>query len=305
MDTSSSLVYRASRTKGGVDVIVKIQLADDCKNGHEDFSVTGEVYEAGKPRTGRNMISCGCVHEDVAKAFPEFKPFIRLHLADWTGIPMYAAANGFYHLKNGFNRMRPTNMAFPKEFCEYYRITEEQFDVLNTSEDQDVYKYHLHALGIFDQWKAEADTAISQLEKLTGRTFKSTAGVRNGERPTPELISLIEGRMKDGYYSPENIRAREDSKGAAEKAAALKKVKDAYEASCKKEYNGMTVKLAVINSDTPSGNFIYYHHDNTGTFNWNASSFNPAVTQQQFDRFLKWVEDNKPELPEGIKFTLK
>jgi hypothetical protein len=59
---------------------------------YNHFSLTGETTYRER------MDSCGCLHEDIRKAFPELAPFIRWHLTDNTGTPMHYAANGVYWL---------------------------------------------------------------------------------------------------------------------------------------------------------------------------------------------------------------
>ncbi len=65
------------------------------------FSVQGEIhssrraYELG---TG-NPHTCGCIHDDVLRAFPHLAPIVALHLCDVeTGEPMHGPANGWYRL---------------------------------------------------------------------------------------------------------------------------------------------------------------------------------------------------------------
>jgi hypothetical protein len=81
------------------------------------FSVTGSVWEARGSQSGaarerryRRMLTdgrnpgpasepdvSGCVHEEIARAFPELAQVIRMHLSDpITGEPMHAEANGWY-----------------------------------------------------------------------------------------------------------------------------------------------------------------------------------------------------------------
>ncbi len=165
----------STQTPDGNNIVIKICLDDDCKNGHNDFSITADVYQAphwGPGPRDKYFISGGCCHEDILAARPDLKIFVNLHLADVNGAPMYAIANGFYHLKEGFNNTAPTSPKFKAEFCEYYRLTSAQFDILSTSEDEKVYGYHLTRLGIIDQWKEEANKAIKILEEMCGEKFR-------------------------------------------------------------------------------------------------------------------------------------
>ena len=82
-----------------VDISTTIRYDDECGNGHNSFSITGEYYEAGKLHTDRNMISCGCVHEAIEQAFPEFAPYIKWHLTSSDG-PMHYVANTTYHARD-------------------------------------------------------------------------------------------------------------------------------------------------------------------------------------------------------------
>ncbi len=96
---TNSLNYRITRHLENENFVINIQLADDCKNGHQDFSITGSIYEKGKPMSDRYCITSGAIGDEITKNFPEYAIFNRLHLCDYEGIPMYAVENGFYHLK--------------------------------------------------------------------------------------------------------------------------------------------------------------------------------------------------------------
>lgn len=157
---------------------IYIRLNDECKNGHQDFSITASAWEKGKPKTDKWNIYGGCCHEEILAVRPDLLPFVKLHLSDWEGVPMYAVENGFYHLKNGFwNTQKPINIEtatdehFCAKFCEYYRITPEQFKQLKTSENSLQYALFLQSLGILKQWKEEANKAIKMLEGMTGSQF--------------------------------------------------------------------------------------------------------------------------------------
>jgi len=60
------------------------------------FSITGEAYQVGKPKTDRYMECCGAIGEDFKKLFPEFAHLEQYHLVS-TREPMHYAANAIYH----------------------------------------------------------------------------------------------------------------------------------------------------------------------------------------------------------------
>lgn len=70
---------------------------DNCTNGHNDFAVTGEIWQATHDRRimGRDCVSCGCLHDDIATYFPEIAHVLKWHLTGETG-PMHYAANTVY-----------------------------------------------------------------------------------------------------------------------------------------------------------------------------------------------------------------
>ena len=155
----------------GNTLFITIRLDDQCKNGHQDFSITGNAYEKGKPLTDRYNIYGGCCHDEILKVKPELKIFVDLHLCDYKGIPMHAGANGFYHLENGFNRIKKDNPNFINKYCEYYRITESQFYELSKTKNVLQFSLALQNLGILNQWEKQANEAIEILEGFTGNKF--------------------------------------------------------------------------------------------------------------------------------------
>jgi hypothetical protein len=73
----------------------EIRFDDECKNGRNSFAITGEVRDPRVTRD-RGIIACGCLHEDIARAFPELAPLIKWHLTD-AGGPLHYIANTVYH----------------------------------------------------------------------------------------------------------------------------------------------------------------------------------------------------------------
>lgn len=269
---------------------VRISLDDFCKNGICDWNITADIYE--KRRNGRYVcVAGGCCHEEILKYFPEFKPFVNLHLSNHYGQPMYPVENGFYHLKNSGK----------EKTINYLRITETEYNTLRDSaEDKEYFKYLLYTLGIVDRWEQESLKAIKQLEALTGNTWGNPYKPENERfvlRFTDEERVLIENRIKGGYYT----KGRKDQKKREEYEKERNEIIADYEKSVQKAENKKLVMLAVLDAGIPSKNAIYYDFKNELTFNWN--DYETKITQEQFDEFVKTVD--KTKLPENITFKLK
>ncbi len=290
-NATNDIRYKVSKTIGKEHIIVSITLNDECKNGHQDFHATADIYEAGKPHTDRNMICCGCCHEEILKAFPQFKIFVALHGCDYEGIPTYAVENGFYHLTRGFNNTKPDNAAFKPEFCEYYRISADQFDVLATSRNQLQYALHLQNLGILAQWNQQANKAIATLEEMTGKQFIVDSKKTQYHAPTEEQLKEEAEKQANGYYTPQAEQEREEAK----KNAEFEKL----EAARTKELNAINeeydVKRQVLTIGGTSAlhNCIYYNHSRTLSFNWRGYDTLPVDTVNAIIAALI--------LPEGVK----
>lgn len=273
---------------------VRISLGDCCKNGVCDWSITADIYE--KRRNGRYVFcSSGCCHDEILEYFPEFKRFVDLHLCNHYGQPMYPVENGFYHLKNS-NKEKTIN---------YLRITESEYNILRDSaEDEGYFKYLLYTLGIVDRWKQEGLKAIKQLEYLTGNTWENPYKPENERfvlKLTDEERTLIENRIKDGYYTSEAIQARKDRKKREEYENKRNEIIADYEKDIQKAENKKLVMLAILDAGISSKNAIYYDFKNELTFNWN--DYETKITQEQFDEFVKTVD--KTKLPKNITFKLK
>lgn len=273
---------------------VNISLNDDSKNGICDWSITADIYK--KQRNGRYVwYSSGCCHDEILKHFPEFKTFIDLHLSNHYGQPMYPVENGLYHLVNS-GKERTMN---------YLRITETEYDTLHDSaEDKGYFTYLLYTLGIVDRWEQESLKAIKQLEALTGNTWGNPYKPENERsvlRLTDEERTLIENRIKDGYYTNEAIQARKDQKKREKYEKERNEIIADCEKAIQKAENKKLVMLAVLDAGISLKNAIYYDFKNELTFNWN--DYETKITQEQFDEFVKTVD--KTKLPENITFKLK
>lgn len=289
-----SLIYKTSRTKGNINVFVKIRLDDECNNGHQDFAITASVYEAGKPTTDRNMISCGRCHDDILKVFPEFKIFVDLHLCDWEGVPMYAAGNGFYNLKTGLGNTKPDADNFEAEFCEHYRVSKDQFARLRTAENELQFAVMLQDLGILKQWKEEANKAIKLLESLTGETFEPASVKSNFTPPTPEALEEEKQKQASGYYTEEAKAARDEAKAQEEFTKAEKKAERAI-AAIELE---LLVKKRILKVGGKHflDNCIFYNHTKEIGLNWRG--YGDQLTEKEIRKLKQEIV-----LPAGVDFA--
>lgn len=99
--------FRAEYMENGKPVVIIAQVRhdDQCGNGHNTFSITGTIYttdrqpgeETTTAKDGRTLWSnCGgCIHDEIAKHFPQLAPFIKWHLTS-TDEPMHFVANTVY-----------------------------------------------------------------------------------------------------------------------------------------------------------------------------------------------------------------
>ena len=155
MKTTKLLFVDNRLDKNGNQWKIEISLDDDCKNGHQDFSLTGTCWEKGKSRIDRNMKFGGACGDTIIKLFPEYEIFERLHICDFNGAPMYAIENGMYHAKrNGKDSLQ-----------NYLRLTELEAETLMQYLDEKLaFRFHLENMGVVARWKEEANEAIKKLE---------------------------------------------------------------------------------------------------------------------------------------------
>ena len=94
--------FRTEYTDDNGDIcvlIATVRYDDQCRNGHNTFAITGELYDRAqripgeaktKHSSGKTLWlgSCGCLHDDIAKHIPELAPYIKWHLVSSDG-PMH------------------------------------------------------------------------------------------------------------------------------------------------------------------------------------------------------------------------
>ena len=72
---------------------VTLRYDDECGNGHNTFSITGSI------KGRRYGETCGCIHDEIKKYFPEFAYLIKWHLCG-SQEPLYYIENTLYFASN-------------------------------------------------------------------------------------------------------------------------------------------------------------------------------------------------------------
>lgn len=88
---------RSAPSYPGCTIRATVRYDDECSNGHNTFVVTAEIQDPKIRRDG-GWVAGGCLHEEIAAAFPELTPFIKWHLTSSDG-PMHYKANTLYWMK--------------------------------------------------------------------------------------------------------------------------------------------------------------------------------------------------------------
>lgn len=285
---SNDLRHNISVDNSTGNYLIKIRLNDECKNGHQDFSITATFWEIGKVRNDRNMVAGGCCHEEILNVRPDLQIFVNLHLCDYSGVPLYAVENGFYHLTNGFNGIPATAPEFASKFCQYYRVTEKQFSELVKCENKLRYAVALDRLGVLNQWKEEANKAIEILENWTEKTFVMDSKKTQYTRPTAEQIAEEDKKHEAGYYSPEKIRERQIMAETEAKQKQYDSIRDDMDSAIDKAKLEYDVKKAVLDAGLSLENFIFYNHTKKGLFNW--LDYKKRVQRSEFENFVSSVK---------------
>lgn len=308
-ETTNDLRHSFTITKGKERTSIKIRLNDECRNGHEDFSITADIDEMDGRGRWRES-GGGCCHEHILSLRPDFAPFVALHLSDWQGAPMHCGANAFYWFA-GFNgglgqEYHGGSGPSGKKaedcraiFKNHVRASEEQMAEIVRQMPRSAQELQaiLEDLNFPQQWQEEADRATAQLEIWTGKKFESKATRSQFTPLSSEARAIIEERRASGYYTPEQVAARDEQKRAARKAKRISELRADYEKNAKKLADELTVQLALVEFFPEKVNAIFYTHTRTVAFNW--SNLDRLHTREEFDAFA--ASEHAKTLPDGVK----
>lgn len=85
-------IFNATMNYNGKPARIACTVTD--KDGY--ISITGELT----PYRCRTPHVCGCIHEEISKAFPKLRPFLWLHCVNLDGSVTYEIENSLYMIAN-------------------------------------------------------------------------------------------------------------------------------------------------------------------------------------------------------------
>lgn len=251
-------------------LIAEIRYGDDCNNNHNDFAITGEIWELTRSgaKKGIDCIACGCIHEEIEGAFPGLKSLIEWRLTSQDG-PMYYYANTEYHKRNGDLKGVLSCSCFGKV---------PELDTMSTTELMEMDEKD------FREWLESRlpqliKTFKKDMERLGFDFFLNGLGK---VRPTRE------GRFKNGNFKLEACKCSQPippSREELKEAANLKKredIKADYDKAIKNANNEFEGFTWLLDRNLSTNDCIYYSH--TGRF-----GFGLKKTIRENDR-ENWVE---------------
>lgn len=261
---TASLIFKTTKTKNGETFYITVSLADECKNGHQDFHITADRYQAGKPKTDKYWLGGGACGDTVAAIWPEFAQFEALHGCDYLGRSYWS--NGYFFLKNGFNRTSVNSETFPAEFCKNMRVPFEMWETLSKAESDMHFVLLLLDLDVLTLWKNQADTAIKTLEEWTGNKFVVNSTKDQFNMPDAAKLEAERVKLASGYYSDAAKAERLEQK----KTAFVEGLRASAAKEIAKTERDLAVKIALFEAGGMRAyeGAIYYNHNNSICFNW-------------------------------------
>ena len=239
METTNSIKHVIDVNNKKHNYKIDIRLNDECRNGHEDFSLTATFWLPNNIRMDRNLIAGGCCHEEILKVRPDLKIFEQLHLCDFRGYKMAYVENAFYHLKNEYNSpMTKTR------FMEYYFVSEEQYQELLKADDVNEFGYLF--LVVFKNhkiWEGLAIQGIKYLEELTGKKFESKA------TRLYDISKFLCLSYPKGYFFNEAVKERRLKAHLLKKHEAINKLKKEAQQKIEEIENELSIKKQLMELD--------------------------------------------------------
>jgi|WetSurMetagenome_2_1015567.scaffolds.fasta_scaffold255274_1 hypothetical protein len=284
MERTNNLIYTTERTKNGLNYEIRIRLNDECNNGIEEFAITGSIWPEGELQTDRNILKAWAIGDDLAAVFPDMVLFNSLHGAKWDGVPDFAMSNMVYYLEH------PEEMS-QEAWCAFYRVNPLLYRQLYTARKERYYfQKLLYKLGVVASWKAQADTAIAQLEQLTGKKFVSKAVKPSLKVYTPKEKAEFEAEEAAGYFTMQAMSRRAEDevsrKWSVRRMDIIRHAEESVDAVKRKKAVELqmlkVLKKAGFTSDFD--NYIFYDHLNKICFLWYEHIWYPKVTVDKVEK---------------------
>lgn len=306
---TNKLGYTISYVRGNTKTNIKIRLDDDCKNGHEDFSITCDIYEKNGKGTWVDA-GGGADHDHILKLQPGLQLFVDLHLSTWQGIPMHCIANGFYWLAGylGLPWIKchgsSGSYAKTKEQCleifkSHLRIGDDLLPRFLEVREPAELQIAIEDAGLVSEWRRQANEAIAILEGWSGEKFESKATRGSWVKSTSQERAEVQARREGGYYRPESIAARDEEKRLADIKSRRQKLLQARDRDVRKIDANLELELFMLENSTIK-NWIYYDHTNQISVNWTTTE--KLAAKEEFDGLQILFKDYQTALfPTGVQ----
>ena len=151
---------------------VRAELHQLGMNQKPYFSITGDLHYRAKNNRWV-LISCGAIHEVIAKWMPELKPLLLVHLADANGVPMHAYDNaGYWAGQTKYQQLDLVTLAKHLrvdqqeafEMIEYIEMYWGELDAITTPAM--AWQDAIENYGFLIRWQKEADEARKMLNQI-------------------------------------------------------------------------------------------------------------------------------------------
>lgn len=220
----------------GKNALIKaeVSLDDDCKNGHDTFSITGEIYIPKR----RDCEACGCLHDEISQKFPELTPFIRWHLTSTDG-PMHYLANAIYHAGFVLGMESSRNLEYLKSTIVYGALESDTAVDLAALDGASLKAFLVNRFpALMQQFKADMLALFGVEMEVASEPYPYDAKVS-----TPETHEALRAKKRQSLIDDAAKKAQQEQT----------------------ELDGM---LWLFDRGLSLDNVIYYTHREMFTFGW-------------------------------------
>lgn len=287
----NELKYKGTKKIGKNTFIdVEIGLRYIKENGYSYFYAVGDVYELKRVR--KEIISSGCIHEEILKYFPEFKTFVQLHGNSSYGMPMHMISNIKFYIDNDEIDAICSSLGISDVMAK---------ELICWGEEIDYIKYFLEENDIIYHLRSKANKAIKMLEELTGDEFDNpdVLGIYDYMPLDNDTKEKIKKMHENGYFTMDNVIKRRDEKIKDLNLKFLEKEKMKLEKEKREIDNEIKVFQYLFDEGISLNNHAYLRSVNVLAINLFKNREN-AMSEEDYKRFLDSVDYSK--LPKDITF---